>query len=80
MICVLVFALIVASWASPLPKIKAKLSANVQAGKAKISLSVDLFSGLATWFTPGKGGIEGGPLGETLTCICRLYSLIKAYD
>ncbi|KAG2187145.1 hypothetical protein INT44_004815, partial [Umbelopsis vinacea] len=52
-----------ASWATPLPKIKAKLSANVKAGKASISLSVDLFSGLATWFTPNKGGIEGGPLG-----------------
>jgi hypothetical protein len=64
MICALVLVLVIASGASPLPKLKGKIGATVKAGKTKISISVNLFSGLATWFTPNKGGIEGGPLGE----------------
>lgn len=56
---ILVFALVTVSMAAPLPKVK--VDAKIKAAGTTISLKINLFSGLATWFTPAK---EGGPIGE----------------
>lgn len=57
----LAFTLATISSASPLPKLNARVGAKIKAAGASVSVQVNLFTGLATWFIPST---EGGSVGE----------------